>query len=143
MEGCSCRGSLSLHDEAFSMTGLLEIEPVCHFRSKDASPNPCQVKGQFPSSSIDLYSAKEELWQQKAEVCLFHCIIDSTFVIDSCGVLANELKPISVNKAKTKITSVYLDSLLFSGVTYRNVYCLVADLAGWNIKNFRILAFEN
>lgn len=61
--------------------------------------------------------------------CSF-CIIDSIFAIDSCKVIKDELIPISVNQSKTKITSIYVDSISFCGITYHNVYCLVANLSG-------------
>lgn len=88
-------------------------------------------KDKFMFTESKVFNAKSEhLITSLIDTGSSLCIIDSTFAIDSCGVLENELKPISVNKTKTKITSIYLDSLLFSGVTYHNVYCLVADLAG-------------
>lgn len=59
--------------------------------------------------------------------CTF-CLIDSTFAIETCGVLPENLKTIQVNADKVEIYTTSIDSICFCGQMFRQVQCLVANL---------------
>lgn len=60
------------------------------------------------------------------------CVIDSTFAVDSCHVtnLKGDKTMGNGSGKHIRTSSIYLDSLSFSGVVYHKVWCFVADLAG-------------
>ena len=56
-----------------------------------------------------------------------HCLLDSTYVVDSLGVDISQLKPSTINGEKRGCCVLQLDSLDFCGETYRKVWCLVME----------------
>lgn len=56
-----------------------------------------------------------------------HCLLDSTYVVDSLGVDISQLKASTINGEKRGCGVLLLDSLDFCGDTYRNVWCLVME----------------
>ena len=59
------------------------------------------------------------------------CMIDSTYAVDSCKIQldATEKLILSADNERVRTKLVTLDSISFCGKTYRNVACLVLNIA--------------